>query len=224
MTNPIPRKVVKKIKAFEYPITATKFLSKPRPDSEVKFFETILNRRSQRVFAPINEGNLSALLYYSAKTLNTNFSKEGYLWSNRPTPSAGGIHPIDIIVCTIGKLRSSISYYNPIDHSLNTLELDDKKVALFIKHTNEILPGGEQGVILWLLAHEYRTASKYRNHKSLVWRDAGCLLFCLNLVSSALKLNFCLLGSLGEPHISDMFKEYGQVYGVGGCIFGDPIT
>ena len=218
--NPSPKKTQSKILPFSYPIVSIDKLRVPLHQSDTLFLETLSSRRSERNFRKLKKRQLSDLLYYSARTVKINGTKDGNLWFQRPSPSAGGLHPIDIIVCIPKKDDYSINYYNPIDHSLNRLKLDTGLVANFVKHINEIIPTHNKSTILWLVAHEYRTATKYINPTSLVWRDAGCLLFCINLVSTALNMRCCILGSLGEPNISRLFKKFGDVYGIGGCLIG----
>jgi SagB-type dehydrogenase family enzyme len=217
--NPKPRKILLKTKDFSYPIVDTMVLSRPTKIKEASFFKTVLSRRSANSFNGISGLRLSQLLYFSAKAFEIGFSDTGDMISRRPAPSAGGIHPIDIIVWS-PSIEPGLHYYNPVDHSLNKLSLNPSLINKFVEQTHSIKDSSKKATILWMIAHKYRTNAKYNNSESLVWRDAGCLLYCLNLVAAALNIQCCLLGSLGEPYISNLFRKHGKVEGVGGCLVG----
>jgi SagB-type dehydrogenase family enzyme len=131
------------------------------------------------------------------------------MWSKRPSPSAGGIHPIDLVIYDSSR-GPALYYYNPLDHSLNELDLNKDEIIDFVNHVYGSKVNSKKSTIIWMVAHPNRTNAKYQNSDSLVWRDAGCLLYCLNLVCNALKISFCSLGTLGEPYISRAFKCMGK--------------
>ncbi|WP_235942100.1 nitroreductase family protein [Pontibacter fetidus] len=163
--------------------------------------------------------NIGDLLWFTSKVMEVEMLESGFLWTHRPTPSAGGRHPIDILVSLPSEFGSrSFCVYNPLDHSLNELEVDASDLNALIEHTDNILTIGN-ATILWFVAHSYRTSSKYENSESLVWRDAGALLYCHQLVSQALGIRCCPLGSLGEPYVSNLLGG-DTLYGVGGCLLG----
>jgi hypothetical protein len=68
----------------------------------------------------------------------------------------------------------------------------------------------------WLLINIGQMQS-INNSESLIWRDG---LYCINLVSAALEIQCCPIGSLGEPYVSKLFKKHGDVQGIGGCLVG----
>jgi SagB-type dehydrogenase family enzyme len=217
--NPTPRKRYLKVTHFQYPIVNTVPLIRPKRLKEVPFFKTVLSRRSSSSFGRISGSKLSQLLYYTTKNIEIGFLESGNLWAKRPSPSAGGIHPIDIIIYDPSQ-GPRLYYYDPVEHSMSELRLEAKETSRFIKHVRSIKTDSGNAIILWMVAHKYRTNAKYKNSESLIWRDAGCLLYCINLVSAALEIPCCPLGSLGEPFISGLFRKHGEVEGVGGCLVG----
>lgn len=219
MTNPLPQRSEKKVLPFPYPITATRKLKSPKNLPSVDFFKTIKERRSIRIFKKIKEEDLSNLLWASSKIQSINLQDNGYVLTQRPTPSAGARHPIDLVIsCPTMASNETLFYYNPIEHSLNELDLNKRISESLYKHGQEVLPAGSEVTMVWLVTHKNRTNAKYRNADSLVWRDAGAVLYCIQIVCSALGLNSCQIGTLGNPYIKELFKELGMVSG-GGCIF-----
>ena len=205
-----------------YPITQKRYLEKPVPKPEDSFLNVLVNRRTRRTFNQLSESQLSTILWYLAKAIELQVQDNGFVWSHRPCPSAGGRHPIDLIVSQFEAIKDRTwALYNPIDHSLNELMLDTTQCRLFVEHVNEVIPVGN-ATIIWFVADQFRTESKYINPLSLIWRDAGALLYGLQLVCCAFNVACCPLGTLGEPFISDLFGKYTStpVFGAGGCLIG----
>ncbi len=59
-----------------------------------------------------------------------------------------------------------------------------------------------QATLLTLAAEHGRTETAYERSDSLTWRDAGCLLATLQLVSVWLGLAACPLGVLGDAIVA----------------------
>jgi hypothetical protein len=68
--------------------------------------------------------------------------------------------------------------------------------------------------VLAFVAEPGRTAAKYEDSDSLVWRDAGVLQGMLCAVAPAVGLEVCLLGPTGDEWVSRLAGE-GQLRGVG---------
>ncbi|WP_138992754.1 nitroreductase family protein [Larkinella sp. C7] len=222
MNNPIPKAFEEPYSPILYPIAKKKYLKEPSLKPEDSFLDVLVNRRTYRKFVRLSEDQLSAILWHSAKATELQFQENGFIWSHRPCPSAGGRHPIDLIISQPEAINTrKLALYNPIDHSLNELTLDTTQCLQFIEHINEVVPIGD-ATIIWFIADQFRTESKYINPLSLIWRDAGAFLNSLQLVCCAFKIACCPLGSLGEPFISDLFGEYTPmpIFGVGGCLVG----
>ncbi|SEM10533.1 hypothetical protein SAMN05518845_11692 [Variovorax sp. YR750] len=73
--------------------------------------------------------------------------------------------------------------------------------------------------LLLLVAEPGKTAAKYFNSESLVWRDAGVLLGYLSLAAEALGLAFVPLGITGDPWAGKLVDESGLA-GVGAALVG----
>ena len=70
-----------------------------------------------------------------------------------------------------------------------------------------------------LVAEPGKTAAKYANSESLVWRDAGVLLGYMSVVAEALGLGFCPLGITGQAYVSALSAD-ARLTGVGLAVVG----
>ncbi|MBF6613961.1 MAG: nitroreductase family protein [Chloroflexi bacterium] len=177
-------------------------------------------RRSSRLFNQLPTERLSALLWWAARTRTGRREESGSVWQHRAAPSAGGRHPIDILVARITHQGRSLSLYDPIAHSLCDLDVTATQVTEFFAAVDAVLPM-QEATLLWFVAQPGRTTSKYKYAESLIWRDSGALLAVVSLVAEALDLNSCAIGITGEPWISHTLMAQGLLYGTGGCLVGE---
>jgi SagB-type dehydrogenase family enzyme len=195
------------------------YLTVPAPSSP-DFFSVLSRRLTRRSFSCLSEESLSTLLWYTAKTLasaSNGYSKD---WEHRVPPSAGGCHPIDLVIAKWPCADAPIRLYDPIAHATRMLTL--KKPPAFqylLDRTEKAVPHGK-AVVFWHLAQIQRTFGKYSNAESLIWRDAGALVAITCLVAEALGLACCPLGMTGEPWLSEGLGSGNYAIGVGGCIVG----
>jgi len=218
--SPSKRPVELHVREFRYPTISREYLAVPKAPRNVGFFATVESRRSRRTFGPMSKSALSALLWYSSKTLSTWVEPNGFRWEHRPAPSAGGRHPVDLLVVSDNRAENVAYIYDPFAHALNRIQIQGPgKVTGLVREVNNIV-SCRGATIIWHLAQFARTLSKYVDGESLVWRDAGALLATMGLVAEALRLSFCAIGITGEPWVSEMLDSKGAVVGVGGCIVG----
>jgi len=216
MANPAPKEAEDTVAAFLFPSKNRIFLPRPMEPPNVNYFDLVLNRVSKRDFGKLSLEDIGKLLWYSARVLSTFAQDNGYILSHRPSPSAGARHPLEILVCRDAALPS-IEYYNPFDHTLNEIDLMPNEINRFVSHIDSCLPIG-QGTALWFVAQPERTSAKYHHADSLIWRDAGALIYCIQLGCTALNLSSCAVGTLAEPFVEQLFK--GAVKSSGGIIIG----
>jgi len=208
-----------RIRDYAYRTSRQIFLPTPSRLPRLAFFEAILKRRSRREFCDLSIIDLSAVLWFTCKTLEINHGSLGD-WQHRCTPSAGGIHPIDILISTPAKSKGQVFIYEPISHSLKLLSgISTRFLEGLLVEMNEAIPI-RRGTIFWFVAQFHKTLSKYKNGESLVWRDSGALMATFCAVAEALALNCCAIGPTGDPYISKMFGGTRKLRGVGGCLVG----
>lgn len=216
LKSPVLREKELTFTEFAYPIISTNFLPEPNLNNSIPFCEVLNRRRSQRNFKLLSLECLNSLLWLSARTIET--SSTNTRWEHRPSPSAGGRHPIDIFVLDINKGKTTFFLYQNANHSLAELQLNNDFVLQLIDKSEEVLPRN-QATIIWLGAQFDRTMSRYEYGESLVWKDSGVLTSIIALVAESLELNCCPLGITGEPYFSKAFKT-SQLVGVGGIYVG----
>lgn len=126
--------------------------------------------------------------------------------SKRASPSAGALHPIELIlVPSTGAPR--VFRYNPWDHSIEKLILaDENEVRLFNAQCAAALPNAT-AMSLVLLGRPALVASCYDDPLSLLWRDAGAVLQTLSLTATAFQLAFCPVGMLGHQIVRAIGME-----------------
>ncbi|VTP87298.1 hypothetical protein [Sphingobacterium daejeonense] len=185
--NPTPRTKSINVNSYTYPyIGIKKELTRPSKPKHIDFFKVIEDRRSNKELLPLEANQLDFLLWYSSRTRDA-YVDEDYILSKRPSPSAGAVHPIDILINHAGD--NFFSIYSPFEHGVYRLDFLEEKVQSFINHISLAFPS-RKGTLLWFIIHPYRTDKYYNNSESLVWRDAGALMQTIALTCSALGIGW----------------------------------
>jgi SagB-type dehydrogenase family enzyme len=217
LAEPRPREIPECHQAFQWPDGKVMPLAPPRQPRQ-SFCDVVNGRRSQRTFAAMDGTDLSTLLWLSARVIDRQPSALGGDLTLRPAPSAGALHPIHILMCSVRDQQWQ--RYDPFNHSLVGVPEGLLPVESALQAVESALPVSD-GTLIWLAAEPGRTATKYENSDSLVWRDAGALLSQLGLVSSLLGLHFCSLGLTGSDWASPLDQQH-LIRGVGLAIAGAP--
>jgi len=213
--SPSPRENELPVPPLEISIIKVARLPPPNDLPNASFQSILERRRSRRTFGGISINQLSTLLWFSANTKHREFGPNGVTWQLKPSPSAGGKHPIQILVFSPD---GQLSIYDSVRHSLGLISTCSTNYLEFQNSIGNVVDV-QLGTVIWFAAHFDLTMAKYKNGESLVWRDSGALSQTLNLVSESMNLNFCQLGISGEPSISALLQNQG-LEGVGGCIVG----
>ena len=162
---------------------------------EQSFLATLEARRSHRV---MTRATLRELVNAVAFGVRPREIVEGdpFGRSRRPSPSAGAIHPVDVLLV---HGASRVFRYAPLTHRLEILRVSQPEhLSAFIHECHQMLPEAS-GTAIVLVGHINRVAARYERPASLLWRDGGVLLQTLALVATAYRLAFCPLGILGTP-------------------------
>lgn len=218
LAEPRPRPHELPYRNIDWAYRTIRPLSTPIDIDRVDFFEVLRGRATRRRFGPLEETRLSLLLWYVARDQRPAEEDSHSLWTHKFIPSAGGRHPIEMVVIPPISGRAIVYLYDALSHCLKELIVADKKVRDFHTSLQEIVPSGD-GTILWLLADFDRTSAKYENAESLVWRDAGIVLGAIHMVAAALNINCCSYGINGDAWTAELTNAE-SVYGAGGCVVG----
>lgn len=214
--NPRPDSVARRYDLFVWADGDVTQLSPGRGPTNVDSGDLLGSRRTRRTFSEIDMTQLSSLLWLTCRIQETLPSSLGFPLSLRPTPSAGAIHPIHVLV----QMNTSDGWrrYDPLHHALLAVRDSEASAAAARLEACEALDP-QQGVLFGFAAEPGKTAAKYLDASSLVWRDAGVLLGYLSVAAEALCLNFCPLGLTGDASIGSL-DEQGRLVGVGLALLG----
>ncbi len=218
MKSPKPKNINDEFHPFKYPFTTKTKLNRDFKATKVDFLDILLTRRSSQKLGYISLEDIAKLLYYSNKVQSISIDDSDFLISKRTVPSAGGRHPVDVLVSLPAENTRFLQYYNPIDHSLSVLSIPREKQHSFFAEVNENLPIGDC-CLIWFSIQPKKTQSKYENAESLYWRDAGALLYCIQIISTYLGFKSCPLGGLAIESFNNLFKTSNLISG-GGILIG----
>lgn len=214
--NPRPRAVPDlTLPRAKWPVTRTLDCGDIVAPLERSFAATLDARRSHRVMtrAPLREV-VNAIAF--AVRPREVIEGDAFGRSRRPSPSAGAIHPVDVLLV---HGASRVFRYAPFGHQLQILHVSrPEHLDTFCQDCHQILPEAS-GTAIVLVGEMNRVAAVYKRPESLLWRDAGVLLQTLALVATAYRLAFCPLGILGTPVVRAIGLSK-QISGVGVALVG----
>ena len=211
-SEPRPRREALPVTRFSW--TADREEVLPIPEGIAKPFAAVVDsRRSTRRFSRLAGRQLSSLLWHSAGCRAQRGAVEF-----RAAPSAGGIHPIHVLVHPLGS--DELAHYDSQRHVLGWSNVEPGARDSTLRDVQEFMAPG-QGMLLFFVAEPQLTGARYENHPSLVWRDAGILQGQFALVAAGLDLAFCLLGATGSRWLPSMLSDTdGKLIGVGTALVG----
>lgn len=220
MEDPIPKENHDLFTPFPYPLGKKISFPKPSNIRSKDFLKVILTRRSERLFKEgITIEGIVDLLYFVNKIESCALDQNDFLVTRRTVPSGGGRHPIDILVSMPDEMhKRQFDLYNPIDHSLTRLLLPQENRKIFFKKLSINL-NHNNACIFWFSIQKDKTASKYHNPESIFWRDAGALIYCIQLISHFFELKSCPVGTLASQEFSDLFSS-SKILSGGGIYIG----
>ena len=172
---------------------------------EIPFHKVVGMRESRYPCSPCSDDELGSLLYHASAFRQANGTgRAGIMTYRRAPPSAGGLHPIDIVV--VSSDPAIVAIYDPMSHSLRHLEVDTSAIAQRNKQElAEILgEGASLSTTLLFLGDSEKVHCAYENAVSLLWRDAGALLAIFGLYAAALGILGCPIGRLGYGLVKEL--------------------
>lgn len=219
MSGPSIREKHLEYEPFVYPSLEKIILQRVTSSKrQLDFLDVLRERRSVKQLGGCTIEKLSEILFHSVKPYT--ICKDDYDMTvyRSASPSAGGRHPIDILVGLPEKEGRRLYLYEPLSHSLLRLDIPIELQCEFFDDVNQSLLLGDS-VLIWFSIQYMRTASKYTDYESLVWRDAGAQLCCLQQVAKYVGLDSCPIGYLAEDTYNRMFHCDSLISG-GGMIIG----
>ena len=159
------------------------------------------NRRSVREHyddAPITADQLAELLYRAARTRRTFRGTDGQEVADRPYPSGGSLHALEIypLINRCDGIPGGLWHYASADHELEAVSDPSPATAALVAaaRASSVMSADPQ-VVLIVTARFGRAMWKYATIAySLVLKDVGALYQTIYLVASAMGLAVCGLG------------------------------
>lgn len=186
--------------------------------SQKDFMDVFSGRRSFKQLGKCPMEALSQVLYYAVKPYCIGQDDYGVTVYRSAAPSAGGRHPIDVLVGLKEGVGRCLYLYQPLNHSLRKLVIAEELQRHFFADVEETLPF-EESTLLWFSIQYMRTSSKYTEPMSLIWRDVGAQLCCLQQAAKYVGMDSCPVGFLAEDSFERMFSTDKLMSG-GGMIIG----
>lgn len=210
--NPRPREVPDPLLgSVEWPVTRTIDCRPVVPPVDQSFTSTLEARRSCRVMV---RAPLRVVVNAVAFATRPRQEMEGDFFgrSRRPSPSAGAIHPVEILFI---HGASSILRYAAVNHQIEVLRVSHQEaLEEFVRDCHQILPLAS-GTAVVLVGDMNRVSAFYERAESFLWRDGGVLMQTLTLVATAYRLAFCPLGILGDLVVHSLgLPEWASAVGV----------
>lgn len=161
-------------------------------------------------------GDLSSLLWHSTVLRERRMvGRFGIPWESRPTPSAGGLHAIRILVLPLYQSPTAGEYV-PEGHALAPIDL--AAIEANRASVAELL-GPIAGTTLQFAYDVELLEACYEHANTLMWRDAGALATTVCLVATWLGLTSVVLGRTGDTVVRKAGLTPGFV-GVGAVHIG----
>lgn len=197
--------------SLEWPISRSVKCANVSPPSEQPFLTILEARRSHRVMAHAPLGELVNAVAFCTRPRAKMYG-EPFQRSRRPSPSAGALHPVDILLVHDA---TQVSRYVPLSHRLQTLHVSaPEHLEAFGDDCRRMLPDAP-GTAIVLVGDISSVEATYDRPESLLWRDGGALMQTLFLVMTAYQLAFCPLGILGTRVVHAIgLSEHATAIGV----------
>lgn len=156
-------------------------------------------RRSTRKLRPCSLADLSTLLFSGARIIEEWPDRQGVNVSHRPHPSAGGRHPLSILVLVsaVEGLSPGAWEFEPSRCALTDVGWGPDRLDVVLAAASDALTGYWPPVLLMAVAEPERTLSRYPAGTAHLWRDTGALLATLHLLAASLGLASCIVGTSG---------------------------
>jgi SagB-type dehydrogenase family enzyme len=138
--------------------------------------------------------------------------------SHRAAPSAGGLHPVSVVIQRIANVDGAF-LYDPVGHQLLKLEVGQDESRALMERAEACLPC-KPATLLWLVGAPGRTAAKYLRPDSLIKRDAGFLAATITLVATAMMHKAVPLGLSGFPHLNRLTDWSTEIDALGAINIG----
>jgi SagB-type dehydrogenase family enzyme len=218
-SDPRPREQPLEYQPFRFVTGLACYLEIPTQCDPTEFWGVVAQRKTRRRFTDLDSRALGSLLWNAIKTVAELPSQNGISREHRTIPSAGGLHPVHVLVQRCEPGSHPIHYYEPHGHALREIKTDRDACVRLRDEANSVL-NTESGALLWMVADFNKADAIYDNCASLVWRDVGVMIGMLCLIAEALRLSACPLGICGDEWLRGVLDLPDGIHGVGCVVVG----
>ena len=165
--------------------------------------DVLQRRHSTREFATVALAHLGVVMARAGLSRYEGTDRAGIEISSRPSPSAGGRHPINLVLLChdVAGLDFGGFVLDPGRAVLRRTRHSTEQCTQALEQIADALRSDQvPPAVIVALAHPLRTLSRYPEGMSLIWRDAGAMLATVHLVATDLGLASCIVGTSGVLH------------------------
>jgi len=210
--DPVPRLDLQPHQPVRWPDGPRRVLPAPSAPLPVDLTCLLEGRQTRRDFtSEVSDVHLGELLWLTCRSRSSRPSPFGPDQESRPYPSAGAMHPIHVLIT---RRDDPWSRYDPVGHALVEI-LNSHENAAQVRRAAGQLVELDRGTLIALVAEPGKTAAKYENPESLIWRDAGVVLGYISILAEALALAFCPLGITADEYLATLLPSSGRLHGAG---------
>lgn len=217
--DPRPKSTFKWPSRVTYPIENVVLLPKVNV-AKADMFSVLKRRHSSKDLGKPTLNQMAQFLGHAARTYAARMELTGQMWQHRASPSAGGIHPIDIFLLNLSPDEEAVYFYDPLSHALKKIGTPVAKKLRGLRSNAFSVKNESDAAIIWFGAQTHLTSAKYNNYESLIWLDSGCLMMTCYMVATALRLRCCALGTTGDKYFSELRHGSVSMRGIGGLLVG----
>lgn len=182
----------------------------------------VLTSRRSMITGSIGWVRIAELLWHAASTKGYgSVGRAGLPIEWRASPSAGGLHPIQV-VCIPEHYEDGVRLYDAMAHAFLTLDVDAERIVAVNAQEIRDVVGASRGCTLRLIADTGKIEAAYENSLSLVLRDAGCLIATFCLCAEWLGVSACPLGIMGQALVPALGYPEPRFHAVGAIQITQP--
>ncbi|MBN2107485.1 MAG: SagB/ThcOx family dehydrogenase [Deltaproteobacteria bacterium] len=203
--------VFERAEQYKHYPDATKVLPLPpvRPEGQAGFWDTIINRRSQRDFTkePLALDEL-ALLIFATQGITEKWGDTMF----RAAPSAGALYPIETYIHAnrVTGLDCGIYHLNTARQALEFIRPGDCSPSLAIAALGQDMVRDSAAVFLWTAIPGRSTWKYHERAYRYIYLDAGHIGQNLCLAATALGLGCCTIGAFFDTEVNEIIGIDGQ--------------
>lgn len=187
--DPEPIVTTKRRPLISIPLREWIDLPRNFPTVTDELVDSLDRRISRRDFGQLEQQQISSLLWFTQR--ETRYSTVNPTQSFVPVPTAGGLASVRTIVVSN---EGSAWIYDPRTHRAGSLLVSPTVIEKIVREANLFFETGDGSILLYF-ADRAVLERHYRNPESLVLREAGAIIGVMAVISEALGLAFCALGT-----------------------------